>query len=324
MAGVSDGVPRAGAAWTVATDGVPEAERLDRWSEELSTAFVPVDVRRMCMRPFRAALRADRLGPATIVRVRSTAVGIARTAAHVAVDPGGVLFLGVAAGAARTVAHRGRIDVAGPGDVMLLDPGVPFQQTFSAPFAYMSFMIPREFVAGRVATAHLEAVTRIRGGDGLGGLLAGKLRNLADHAGSVDMAAGRMLADQLVDVLALSVGRAAGPAPARGLLLQAALDAVEGRLRDPDLAPAVVARHLCVSVRHLHGLFADHGTTFGRWVLRRRLEHSHRDLVDPAWAHCTVGEVATMWGFRDASHFARVFRDRYGVSPREHRRARGG
>ena len=74
-----------------------------------------------------------------------------------------------------------------------------------------------------------------------------------------------------------------------------------------------------MSVRYLHALFQDEGTSISRYVMDCRLARAYQQLTDPAWAHLTVADVAGRLGFKDASHFTRVFKGRYGVSPREHR-----
>ncbi|MBN9624406.1 MAG: helix-turn-helix transcriptional regulator, partial [Actinobacteria bacterium] len=140
-----------------------------------------------------------------------------------------------------------------------------------------------------------------------------------------DGAAEDLLAEQLTSLLALALGRATvlPRSASRALLLQAALDEIEKGLADPGLSPGRVARHVNISNRYLQRLFADQGTTFSRWVLARRLQCAHRDLLAPGLAHLTIGQVAERRGFADRSHFSRAFRSRYGITPREHRRQAG-
>jgi AraC-like DNA-binding protein len=49
------------------------------------------------------------------------------------------------------------------------------------------------------------------------------------------------------------------------------------------------------------------------------LAQCQRDLASPILAHRHVSEIAFAWGFNDVSHFGRVFRERYGLSPRDFR-----
>ncbi len=44
-------------------------------------------------------------------------------------------------------------------------------------------------------------------------------------------------------------------------------------------------------------------------------------MRDPAWSGQTLMKIAFSWGFNSAAHFTRSFRDQFGMSPREYRRA---
>ncbi|KQX64292.1 helix-turn-helix transcriptional regulator [Streptomyces sp. Root1310] len=101
------------------------------------------------------------------------------------------------------------------------------------------------------------------------------------------------------------------------------LEYVELHLTDPDMSPEVIARAHHISVRYLHKLFKDEGTTVGRWILRRRLEECRRDLMRYGRGGRTIAAVAARWGFLSATHFSRVFRSAYGMSPREWRDTAG-
>ncbi|MET9935900.1 helix-turn-helix domain-containing protein, partial [Streptomyces sp. NPDC006324] len=54
-------------------------------------------------------------------------------------------------------------------------------------------------------------------------------------------------------------------------------------------------------------------------IQRRRLEECRRMLARRDAAGITVAGVAHRWGFSSASHFGRVFRTAYGVSPADWR-----
>ncbi len=82
---------------------------------------------------------------------------------------------------------------------------------------------------------------------------------------------------------------------------------------DPALSPASVAGHFRISVRYLHRLFARSGESFGQYLVRCRLNESRRALLlEP---ERPVLDIALDAGFRNASHFSRTFRRRFGVAP---------
>ena len=96
---------------------------------------------------------------------------------------------------------------------------------------------------------------------------------------------------------------------------------IEAHLGDPDLTPTRIAEACRMTTRYLHHLFSDEEETVARYILRRRLEECSRSLVDDSQRGRTVTEIAFDCGFNSPTHFGRVFRARYGVTPREYRRS---
>ncbi len=108
----------------------------------------------------------------------------------------------------------------------------------------------------------------------------------------------------------------AGGTAGQAALLHRIGQTVERRLDDPDLTPARVAQIEGISERYLQKLFEGSGDNFTHYLRERRLHRTWVDLANPAEAHQSVSEIAYRCGFSDAAHFSRVFRERYGLSPR--------
>ncbi len=94
---------------------------------------------------------------------------------------------------------------------------------------------------------------------------------------------------------------------------------VDAHLGDPDLTPARVAAALYISPRHLHNVFAGTETSAARWIRARRIEMCRRDLSDPTMRSVPAAAIGARWGFRDASHFGRVFKQETGHTPADYR-----
>jgi AraC-like DNA-binding protein len=99
------------------------------------------------------------------------------------------------------------------------------------------------------------------------------------------------------------------------------MDEISASLADPDLSPPVVAARIAISVRYLHRLFAEQGTTFGRVLLQRRLVEVRRKLADPTFDHLTITELALAAGFSDPAHFSRAFKAAFGMTALAFRRS---
>jgi AraC-like DNA-binding protein len=91
---------------------------------------------------------------------------------------------------------------------------------------------------------------------------------------------------------------------------------IEKRLPAGDVTPAAIAAAHGMSVRSVYRVFEEAGETVSGFARTRRLARARRDLA--AWTD-PISEIATRWGFSDASHFARAFRAQYGCTPRDYR-----
>ena len=90
-------------------------------------------------------------------------------------------------------------------------------------------------------------------------------------------------------------------------------------LQDGALGPESIAAAHAMSVRALHALFEDTDESVCGLIRHERLARCHQDLALPSGG--SVTEIAFRWGFHDAAHFARVFKQHYELTPSDVRRA---
>jgi AraC-like DNA-binding protein len=69
-------------------------------------------------------------------------------------------------------------------------------------------------------------------------------------------------------------------------------------------------------------LFVSAGRSFDSYVRLRRLERSRADFENPLYAELSISDIWVRWGFGSAGAFSRAFRNQYGCTPREYRKAR--
>ncbi|CAM5251183.1 helix-turn-helix domain-containing protein [Streptomyces aurantiogriseus] len=244
-----------------------------------------------------------------------------------ATDRGAYLFVGLRGVTAPPDTEPAPLHLA-PGDLCFYDVRRPAALDFPERFRATVFLVPNDLLGLTPADARRITRTPVRRASRLGTLLSPLLSDLARTASQAGPSVGEMLAWNAVNLLATlaaeqvgahTPGTPDGQAPVLGRILEY----VELHLTDPDLSPETLARAHHISVRYLHKLFRDEGTTVGRWILRRRLEECRRDLIRHRRGSRTIAAVAGRWGFTSATHFSRVFRTAYGMSPREWRDAAG-
>jgi AraC-like DNA-binding protein len=225
------------------------------------------------------------------------------------------------------VRQLGRQIALSPGDLALLDSSHPYTIEFANAdqFEHIAYQIPKARLDARSDQIERALAVRLPAGSDAGRLASPYLSTLAAPNWRTPDASVTPLLETGLDLLVNAVLLGAGldlPSVVRqtGMLHQLKLNA-RSRLGDPSLSPASVAAAHYLSTRQLHRLFAREGTTFGAWVREERLGGCRRDLADPRLREVPVAELAARWGYRSAAHFTRAFSARYGVGPREFRRA---
>ena len=105
------------------------------------------------------------------------------------------------------------------------------------------------------------------------------------------------------------------------VLVAIILDHIYRYINDPELGAATLAARFRCSERYVHRLFATTGRSVGEHLNEKRIAACTRKLLDRNSAHETIAEIAFAAGFRDISHFNRLFKRCNGLAPREFRRA---
>jgi AraC family transcriptional regulator, positive regulator of tynA and feaB len=92
---------------------------------------------------------------------------------------------------------------------------------------------------------------------------------------------------------------------------------IKDRFADPDISPSEVAAEMGISLRYLQKLFTVRGSTCGRYISSLRLDHAAHLIERRALTKTgqPLSDIAYACGFRDYTHFARGFRERFGSTP---------
>jgi transcriptional regulator GlxA family with amidase domain len=90
------------------------------------------------------------------------------------------------------------------------------------------------------------------------------------------------------------------------------------------MSPVRIARAHAVSVRRLYSVWAADQRSLAEHIMAVRLEAARSRLAAPSLRPPTIAAVGRDCGFLDMAHFARRFRQAYGMTPRDWRRAARG
>lgn len=313
----------------------PPADRLEYWRTVLCDGFLPLEAVPAGDgdRPIEGTLRIGEVGALRVCEVTGSAQVVQRSPALIRRSDPEYLKVAVVVSGRGILAQGDRQALLAPGDFSAYDSSRPFTLAVDDRFRIVVVMCPKAAV--RLSPAELAAATAVRipGTGGLGGLVSSFLTGLTgalDGEPVLGPVADGYLSDAVVDLLAAglhaagtdvsAVGRHARPAT----LLRAVRGYIEANLARPDLTPEQIAAAHHISTRYLYKLFERDGQSVGEWTRDRRLERCRRDLRDPSLADMAISTIAARWGLVNASHFSRVFRATYGLTPSEYRLATGG
>ncbi len=215
-----------------------------------------------------------------------------------------------------------------PGDISLYDATLAHKIDCLHNFSKLIISIPRPMLKDRIARVEQYTALRIPGNTGIGLVAANFIRstlNQADHLNADEFSA---LSEYSLDLLTLAFASVHptnfNVCSSRIIILNRIKDFIGRNLSDPEINPDRVSDAVGISPRYINKLFKDENTSLMRYILKRRLENCRKDLRNPVHFGHQISEIAFRWGFNDCSHFSRVFKHRYGCTPKEYREKASG
>ncbi|SMD22950.1 helix-turn-helix domain-containing protein [Kibdelosporangium aridum] len=225
-------------------------------------------------------------------------------------------LLGLLLSGSGTLEQSGHTMKLQSGEFVLYTGVRPFQLELNGPYRYLVMTLDAATTSLAQATVGATADTRLSHTP-TGRVLAAALTELVHSAPGLGPVSRREVGEHIVYLLR-TVIRDVDRGHEQSPLFEQILEYLDRHLAE-NLSPATVAAAHHVSLRYLHRLFRDRGETVCEHIRRRRLERIRRDLADPDLIHLPVYSVAARWGLRDPSHFGKLFRAEFAMSPRRFR-----
>lgn len=296
----------------------------DHWKHLVAESFVPLAARTADVDGFRGQLRSRVLDRMSVVEVTATSHEVHRTPALIAQASERYFKLNLQLEGTGLLIQDNREALLRPGDLAIYDTNRPYTLAFEEEARMMVVMFPCDALSLPTDYVGQLAAVRMAGSTGLSGIVGQFIRQLSENLEVLSGPSGSRLAANALDLVSTLLHAEMDIAPDRmkpqALLAVSVREYIEANLSDPQLSPASIAAAHFISTRHLHNVFHESGTTVATWIRSQRLDGARRELRDPLHAGKPVGAVAARWGFLDAAHFSRTFRDAFGLSPSDWRR----
>ena len=302
--------------WETADFSSPNAFR--QYREYMAESHLPMSLEYRSDEPFRARFDATAIGPGLMAKIRSsphTSVRTRSQSSNHGID--GFHIVHYRCGSA-AIEHADQVVVARQGDTVILDGRIPFKSTWTEHLTEgIGICVPRSAIETYGIGAEFSAFGVLKCRTPIANcleLLAKRVGRAplneleALYAATLSLATVEMHQHNSVEVAAADC-----------FILRQILLQIDRDLGERELSVQYIADKFNISVRYVHKLFASKGTTCAAYILQKRLDHVHHDLI--ARPRESISSLALRWGFNEVGHFNRGFKKRFGRTPSRFRRA---
>lgn len=302
-----------------ATEGIAPPERLAFWNALVDSVYSGTYVK-SASEDFTGEMWTWQVGDLAMIRPRSTASFVGRDPRY---TPEERLILHLQCRGSSIHRQSGTETAIGAGDFIVASPHEAYAIDLAA-HELLVVEFPRAPLAERFPGLDDALRQRMSGATPGARVFHDFLLSLwrQSQQGLADPEWQDGVSQVFYDLIALAMRGAMRPdatvPAADSALRRRVLGMVEAQLADPGLRTLDLAAACGASVRTIQNLFAAMGTTPSAYILERRLARAAERLG--AAHEASITEIAFELGFNDSAYFARVFRQRFGVSPREWRR----
>ncbi|PWJ54377.1 AraC-binding-like domain-containing protein [Quadrisphaera granulorum] len=314
--------------FSVTTHGVAKAKQLAFWGETVRHHFYDMhgsSGEGLDRAGFSARMDRVVVGGLAVDRVVSQPYRVVRSGTLARRSPSEALVLFVLQDGNVCVTQGDRVaELRHRGDFTVIDAAQAYGAELRTTSDLTLVQVPHGWAGSQLDAVIKRTALPVGGRGGLAATAAATLSALrlmvTDRNDGVAHAAARNAVDLATAAVLERGGQAQVIVTSRASILAGARRFMLEHLADGDLTPAQVAAALPISERYLFSVFHDEGTTPAEWLKRTRLDRA-RDLLTSSQVQGgpTIQQVAIAVGLPRASHFSRLFREQFGMSPRQYR-----
>jgi AraC-like DNA-binding protein len=289
------------------------------WREEFGRCVVHVDIEPLSDVPFKVEATLQAVQGLRTLAWQGSAMRFKRSKANI-VDGDDSIGIVVCSPSRSQLSQRGQEIELRAGDAIALLNSEPASVSYAEGLQF-GLSIPRDAMTTRVTNVDALTVRPISRRTEALRLLMTYLKSALKEGALAAPKLRDVVVTHIHDLAALALSECAplGESSASAVVAarhSAALNHIVGHFQDPELSLEEVARCQGISPRYLQHLMTSLGTSFTERVNELRLQRAFALLIEPPGSARRISDIALEVGFSDISHFNRLFRTRFGVSPR--------
>jgi AraC family transcriptional activator of tynA and feaB len=304
------------------TDQIPVSDRHEAWLWNAKQICGPCNFQFPRKFPFHGSISRRKLADLEMTLFSSSALSFNKyPVASASLDNRACIVITQLQGL-RRYSQNGRVAILRKGDVTLIDSSFPWSSDCQGDCARLYLRVPQRLIESQVHLREFPFAKRISGHSGLGAILFHLSGSLFEQAESLGPAEGVSAMEGYLRILQACIGGNQGAhAGAHRLpeLSTRITNYIATHLPESTLGPVQIASALRISIRHVHRVFSNQGSTVSDSIWTQRLKRCRTDLCDPRLQAKSITEIAFYWGFNDSAHFSHAFKKQYHMCPRAFR-----
>lgn len=306
------------------TTTIRKPERFTFWRDLVSDKVIGLDIEQVAPHnSFFGTVQSARIGAMQFACVQSISQVAARSRQQISKsNEDANVFCFDLAGNQRLSGQNIDNDL-NTGDWVALDSTRPFRWFFPDAHTQLTVKIAKEKLRNRACLPDRPVAQHFSGRKGLGKIVFEIITSFWNQAQWLPESAHARLEEFVVELLANVLADSTQGREKRNHshdLRKLEVKAfVADHLRNPELSVDAIASRLNLSSRYLYALFKDEDKTIACHIRELRLSKCRQDLENPRLAERSVTEICYYWGFNDSAHFSKLFKSRFGMSPKYYR-----
>ncbi|WP_297813882.1 helix-turn-helix domain-containing protein [uncultured Methylophaga sp.] len=221
------------------------------------------------------------------------------------------------------IEQGGRESFLKPGEMTLYDATEPHRITIPQPFSKVLISVPRHLLNARIANVEQLTASKLNTHDGIGAVTSRLIQSIVNELPTLEHGAFQSLAEPTIDSLSYSLigsqGKQTELSQSQSLSLWRVKQFIKHNLGNSELNAATIAAAVKLSPRYINKMFEQEQTSLMRFMTQQRIARCRHYLASQLHNHLSITEIAMQAGFNNMSHFSRVFREQYGMTPRYYR-----
>lgn len=299
--------------------------KLDAWRDALRRAFGPIEVGLNSHSDFSGFVHTHQRQQLQFNEICYRGQTLERTAQNLASFDQEYFTFSRPVSGPLLFEQQGHDVVVEPGSLVLLNQTSPYKASTNACYHAFSVSIPKKLLLQRAP--RIGAFYKIENviASPRGQLLSGFMKHLSEGIAKWSETEIAALREHLLDLIILLMvnDKSDAVSPEESSIKAAhrerAIAHIQYRHSDPQLTPKSIAAACGISVGYLHKIFHAADLRVEHLLYEQRLQTCRSMLLSAAHRGQSVQQIAFKSGFNHPSHFSRLFKQRYGMSPSEFR-----